>query len=170
MTIHPFQFDTLVWDWPIALYLLCWALPPGWCWWHSACNPLYPGRNAAGLRRAAIGAPVMVSAGLLVLVFHLTHPLSFWYVMVFYNPHSVMSLGVMLFQLFFRRWHCGGCGLATCGCMNARSIARAWGERAVMRLLARPGSGWRIITAGITPCWVCWRYCWGFIPAFCSLR
>ncbi|SEL71602.1 protein NrfD [Kosakonia sacchari] len=102
MTTHPFQFDTLVWDWPIALYLFVLGIASGLVLVALGLQRVLPPAQRRWFAwRAAIGAPLMVAVGLTVLVFHLTHPLSFWYVMVFYNPHSVMSLGVMLFQLFF---------------------------------------------------------------------
>lgn len=100
--MHPFQFDTLVWDWPIALYLFVLGIASGLVLVTLGLQRHLPGEQRRWFAwRAAVGAPLMVIAGLTVLVFHLTHPLSFWYVMVFYNPHSVMSLGVMLFQLYF---------------------------------------------------------------------
>lgn len=102
MINNAFHFDTLVWDWPIALYLFVLGIASGLVLITLGLRQYLP----AGEQRwfqgcAAIGAPLMVSGGLLVLVFHLTRPLYFWYVMIYYNPHSVMSLGVMLFQIFF---------------------------------------------------------------------
>ncbi len=38
--------------------------------------------------------------GLLILVFHLTRPWTFWKLMFHYSFTSVMSMGVMLFQLY----------------------------------------------------------------------
>lgn len=140
MTIHPFQFDTLVWDWPIALYLFVLGIASGLVLVALSLQPALPGPQRRWFAwRAAIGAPVMVSAGLLVLVFHLTHPLSFWYVMVFYNPHSVMSLGVMLFQLFFLALALWWLRLGYVWLHGRAQRSSRVGERAVMRLLARLG-------------------------------
>lgn len=102
MINNAFHFDTLVWDWPIALYLFVLGIASGLVLITLGLRQYLPEADQQWFQRcAAIGAPLMVSGGLLVLVFHLTRPLFFWYVMVFYNLHSVMSLGVMLFQIFF---------------------------------------------------------------------
>ncbi|MGQ7191445.1 NrfD/PsrC family molybdoenzyme membrane anchor subunit, partial [Escherichia sp. HC-CC] len=44
--------------------------------------------------------PGAVILGLLILVFHLTRPWTFWKLMFHYSFTSVMSMGVMLFQLY----------------------------------------------------------------------
>ncbi len=36
--------------------------------------------------------------GMICLVFDLTKPLDFWKILIFYNPTSVMSVGVMAFS------------------------------------------------------------------------
>lgn len=52
------------------------------------------------IRATAILAPMGIIVGLLILVFHLTKPLEFWKIMIYYNPTSVMSMGVILFQVY----------------------------------------------------------------------
>jgi protein NrfD len=45
-------------------------------------------------------APFGIITGLLILVFHLTKPMAFWKIMIYFNPTSVMSMGVILFQVY----------------------------------------------------------------------
>ncbi len=52
------------------------------------------------LRTTLIVGPGAVILGLLILVFHLTRPWTFWKLMFHYSFTSVMSMGVMLFQLY----------------------------------------------------------------------
>lgn len=101
---NAFTFDTLVWDWPIAVYLLLVGISAGMVTLSMLlrhCVPSeYHGSNRL-IKATAIVAPLAVILGLAILIFHLTQPLTFWYLMVFYNPTSIMSLGVMLFQVYF---------------------------------------------------------------------
>ncbi len=103
---HALHFDSLVWHWPIAVYLfvlgissgaMCLALVIKWklsAQESAAKNPL--------IIAAAILVPSMVILGLLILIVDLTKPLDFWKV-IFYqfaNPKSVMGRGVTLFLLY----------------------------------------------------------------------
>lgn len=101
---NAFTFDTLVWDWPIAVYLLLVGISAGMVTLSMLLRRYVPseyhGSNRL-IKAAAIVAPLAVILGLAILIFHLTQPLTFWYLMVFYNPTSIMSLGVMLFQVYF---------------------------------------------------------------------
>ncbi|MEQ9877197.1 cytochrome c nitrite reductase subunit NrfD [Pectobacterium aroidearum] len=101
---NAFTSDTLVWDWPIAVYLLLVGISAGMVTLSMLlrhCVPSeYHGSNRL-IKATAIVAPLAVILGLAILIFHLTQPLTFWYLMVFYNPTSIMSLGVMLFQVYF---------------------------------------------------------------------
>ncbi|MDO6498518.1 cytochrome c nitrite reductase subunit NrfD [Photobacterium sanguinicancri] len=98
-----FYFDSLVWDWIIAIYLFLAGMSAG-----AVMISIYLKRkviqghpSANGIIKAtAILAPFGIIVGLLILVFHLTKPWSFWKIMIFYNPTSVMSMGVMLFQVY----------------------------------------------------------------------
>nr|WP_113869536.1 cytochrome c nitrite reductase subunit NrfD [Brenneria salicis]NMN92619.1 protein NrfD [Brenneria salicis ATCC 15712 = DSM 30166]RBP57524.1 respiratory nitrite reductase-specific menaquinol--cytochrome-c reductase complex subunit NrfD [Brenneria salicis ATCC 15712 = DSM 30166]RLM28677.1 cytochrome c nitrite reductase subunit NrfD [Brenneria salicis ATCC 15712 = DSM 30166] len=99
-----FQFDTLVWDWPIAIYLLLVGISAGMVSLSILIKYYIPAEYNGGnivIKSTAIVAPLSVIIGLVILIFHLTRPLAFWYLMVFYNPMSIMSLGVMLFQAYF---------------------------------------------------------------------
>ncbi|MFJ5355710.1 cytochrome c nitrite reductase subunit NrfD [Pectobacterium sp. CHL-2024] len=101
---NAFTFDTLVWDWPIAVYLLLVGISAGMVSLSMLLRHYVPseyrGSNCV-IKATAIVAPLAVILGLVILIFHLTRPLTFWYLMVFYNPTSIMSLGVMLFQVYF---------------------------------------------------------------------
>ena len=98
-----FHFDSLVWDWIIALYLFLAGMSAG-----ATMISIYLKRRVIEgdasqngiIRATAIIAPLGIILGLLILVFHLTKPLSFWKIMLFYNPSSVMSMGVILFQVY----------------------------------------------------------------------
>ncbi|WP_315707947.1 NrfD/PsrC family molybdoenzyme membrane anchor subunit [Brenneria uluponensis] len=97
-----FHFNTLVWDWPIAIYLFVLGISSGIVLIAiTAKNYLPTTGRLLFSRYAAVIAPMMVILGLSILIFHLTQPYDFWYVMIFYNHTSVMSLGVILFQIYF---------------------------------------------------------------------
>ncbi|WP_413738359.1 cytochrome c nitrite reductase subunit NrfD [Sodalis sp. RH21] len=98
-----FHFDTLVWDWPIAIYLLLIGISSGMVIIAVVLKRQILVGNAGSdgiIKATIIIAPLTVILGLVILIFHLARPWTFWYLMVFYNPHSVMSLGVMLFQIY----------------------------------------------------------------------
>ncbi|WP_350317107.1 cytochrome c nitrite reductase subunit NrfD [Pectobacterium aroidearum] len=101
---NAFTFDTLVWDWPIAVYLLLVGISAGMVTLSMLLRRYVPSEYHGSnrfIKATAIVAPLAVILGLAILIFHLTQPLTFWYLMVFYNPTSIMSLGVMLFQVYF---------------------------------------------------------------------
>lgn len=98
-----FNFDSLVWDWIIAIYLFLAGMSAG-----AVMISIYlkrkviegdPAHNGI-IKATAILAPFGIIAGLTILIFHLTKPLSFWKIMIFFNPTSVMSMGVILFQVY----------------------------------------------------------------------
>lgn len=101
---NAFHFTTLVWDWPIAIYLLLVGISAGMVTLSILIRHYVPDEYGGGntiIKSTAVVAPLAVIAGLVILIFHLTRPTTFWYLMVFYNPGSIMSLGVMLFQIYF---------------------------------------------------------------------
>ncbi|PWC20471.1 cytochrome c nitrite reductase subunit NrfD [Brenneria roseae subsp. roseae] len=101
---NAFQFDSLVWDWPIAIYLLLVGISAGMVSLSILIRYYVPAEYSGSnivIKSTAIVAPLAVILGLVILIFHLTRPMTFWYLMVFYNPTSIMSLGVMLFQVYF---------------------------------------------------------------------
>ncbi len=98
-----FHFETLVWDWPIAIYLLLIGISSGMVIIAVLLKRQILVADAANdsvIKATAIIAPLAVILGLVILIFHLARSWTFWYLMVYYNPHSVMSLGVMLFQVY----------------------------------------------------------------------
>ncbi|MBK5143843.1 cytochrome c nitrite reductase subunit NrfD [Budviciaceae bacterium BWR-B9] len=98
-----FHFESLVWDWPIAIYLFLIGVSAGMATIAVFLKRrvLADGASRDGIIKAtAIIAPLTVIVGLVILIFHLTRPWTFWYLMIFYSPTSVMSMGVMLFQVY----------------------------------------------------------------------
>ncbi|MEZ9081918.1 cytochrome c nitrite reductase subunit NrfD [Vibrio harveyi] len=98
-----FHFDSLVWDWIIAIYLFLAGMSAG-----AVMITLYLKRkviegdpaNNGIMKAMAWLAPFGIISGLVILIFHLTKPLEFWKIMIYYNPTSVMSMGVILFQVY----------------------------------------------------------------------
>ncbi|NDL63276.1 cytochrome c nitrite reductase subunit NrfD [Acerihabitans arboris] len=100
---NAFHFATLVWDWPIAIYLLLVGISSGMVIIAVLLKRRIPPAEVADdiiIRAATVIAPLAVMLGLAILIFHLARPWTFWYLMIYYNPRSVMSLGVMLFQVY----------------------------------------------------------------------
>lgn len=99
----PFHFDSLVWDWSIAIYLFLLGISAGMVTLAIFVKRRLPAEQVAQnsiLKATALIAPLSVVIGLLILIIHLTRPWTFWKLMFNYNITSVMSLGVMLFQLY----------------------------------------------------------------------
>jgi len=97
------HFATLVWDWPIAIYLLLIGISSGMVILAVLLKRQILLVNAADdsvIQATTLIAPLAVVMGLVILIFHLARPWTFWYLLVYYNPRSVMSLGVMLFQIY----------------------------------------------------------------------
>ncbi len=98
-----FHFDSLVWDWIIGIYLFLAGMSAG-----AVMISIYLKRKVIegdpadnGIIKAmAWLAPFGIIAGLTILIFHLTKPLSFWKILIYFNPTSVMSMGVILFQVY----------------------------------------------------------------------
>ncbi|EGU0149362.1 cytochrome c nitrite reductase subunit NrfD [Vibrio parahaemolyticus] len=98
-----FLFDSLVWDWIIAIYLFLAGMSAG-----AVMISIYLKRkviegdpaNNGIMKAMAWLAPFGIISGLVILIFHLTKPLQFWKIMIYYNPTSVMSMGVVLFQVY----------------------------------------------------------------------
>lgn len=98
-----FHFESLVWDWPIAIYLFLIGISAGLVTLAVLLRRFYPqagGADSTLLRTTLIVGPGAVILGLLILVFHLTRPWTFWKLMFHYSFTSVMSMGVMLFQFY----------------------------------------------------------------------
>ena len=98
-----FHFESLVWDWPIAIYLFLIGISAGLVTLAILLRRFPPeagGSDSTLLRTTLVLGPGAIILGLLILVFHLTRPWTFWKLMFHYSFTSVMSMGVMLFQLY----------------------------------------------------------------------
>lgn len=90
--------EGVAWPWPIAVYLFLAGISGG------ALGVVLTMAKLRGTSRA--DSPILKSAvlialatillGMVCLVLDLTDPLFFWRILVFYNPTSVMSVGVMM--------------------------------------------------------------------------
>lgn len=86
-----------------AIYLFLIGISAGLVTLVVLLRRFYPqagGADSTLLRTTLIVGPGAVILGLLILVFHLTRPWTFWKLMFHYSFTSVMSMGVMLFQLY----------------------------------------------------------------------
>ncbi|MCY9847604.1 cytochrome c nitrite reductase subunit NrfD [Pectobacterium jejuense] len=98
-----FHFASLVWDWPIAIYLFLVGISAGLVTLSALLRRYHPEQATADstlMRTTLILAPCTIILGLLILIFHLTRPWTFWKLMFHYSFTSVMSVGVMLFQVY----------------------------------------------------------------------
>ena len=99
----PFQTPNLVWDSTIAIYLFLLGISSGAVQLAIAYRNSFkikkPSENWM-IRSAAILGTIPTLVGLTLLIFHLTKPWTFWKLMFNYNGTSVMSMGVMLFQVY----------------------------------------------------------------------
>lgn len=108
--MSPFHFDSLIWHWPIAIYLFLAGVSAGAICFAVLLKQFKLGDDAykSGFVQAAcLIAPLAVFAGLGILVVDLTKPFDFWKILVFYNPTSVMSVGVavlMIYQVALFAW------------------------------------------------------------------
>ncbi|MCP4323554.1 MAG: cytochrome c nitrite reductase subunit NrfD [Alteromonadales bacterium] len=101
--IEAFSGGAVVWDWIIAVYLFLAGMSAG-----MVMIAIYLKRKVIEGRAAdngifkatAILAPFGIIAGLTILIFHLTKPLAFWKIMIYVNTTSIMSMGVILFNVY----------------------------------------------------------------------
>ncbi|MDO4937278.1 MAG: polysulfide reductase NrfD [Sutterellaceae bacterium] len=93
--------EGVAWPWPIAVYLFLAGISGGAL--AIACLiRLYRKEKTITplFASASVIAFVTIALGMVCLVADLTNPLFFWRILVFYNPTSVMSLGVMALLFF----------------------------------------------------------------------
>ncbi|MDH2924494.1 respiratory nitrite reductase-specific menaquinol--cytochrome-c reductase complex subunit NrfD [Nicoletella semolina] len=99
----PFQTPNLVWDSTIAIYLFLLGVASGTTilalLYKRSRKLINPSENWI-IRSTAIIAPSAVIIGLTLLIFHLTRPWTFWFLMFNYQFNSVMSMGVLMFQVY----------------------------------------------------------------------
>ena len=100
----PFHFPSLVWGESIAIYLFLLGISAG----ATTLSVLLKRKGLAGadpaqnniIRCNAFLAPITIMSGLILLIFHLARPWTFWFLMFNYSSTSIMSAGVMGFQLY----------------------------------------------------------------------
>jgi len=85
---------------PIAIYLFLLGISAGATTLSVLLRRQGAGSESGIIKATAILAPVSVVLGLLILIFHLARPWTFWKLMFHYQFDSVMSMGVMLFQVY----------------------------------------------------------------------
>ncbi|WP_044469716.1 cytochrome c nitrite reductase subunit NrfD [Mannheimia massilioguelmaensis] len=99
----PFHTPDLVWDSSIAIYLFLLGISSGAVQLAIAyrrSNKLEKPSQNWIIRSAAVLGTVPTLIGLTLLIFHLARPWTFWKLMFNYQFNSVMSMGVMLFQVY----------------------------------------------------------------------
>jgi polysulfide reductase chain C len=89
------QYDRIVWGWLIAVYLFIAGLSAG-----ALLASIFARGNSKRsdgfVKAGAIIAPVFIAIGLVLLIFDLSKPFSFYLLMFYYQLTSVMSIGVIL--------------------------------------------------------------------------
>lgn len=99
------QYDPVVWNWVIAVYLFLAGLSAGsiliglWLKWTDK-TPYDTAGEKPILKSAALIAPVIICVGLACLVLDLTKPFHFWVILIKYNFSSVMALGVIALLIY----------------------------------------------------------------------
>jgi protein NrfD len=93
--------SSVAWPWPIAVYLFLAGISGGAVAIAIALN-LFRGTHADTpvMKAATVVGFVTIVLGMVCLVLDLTNPFMFWRILIYYNPSSVMSIGVM-FLLFY---------------------------------------------------------------------
>ena len=98
-----FHTPNLVWDSTIAIYLFLLGISSGAVQLAIAYRRSHrlekPSENWV-IRSALFLGTVPTLVGLTLLIFHLARPWTFWKLMFNYQFNSVMSMGVMLFQVY----------------------------------------------------------------------
>lgn len=90
--------EGVAWPWPIAVYLFLAGISGGSLGVILSMMKLRgtSHEDSPLLKSASLIALVTILLGMVCLVLDLTNPLFFWRILVFYNPTSVMSVGVMM--------------------------------------------------------------------------
>jgi len=91
----------VAWPWPIAVYLFLAGISGG-AVAIAICMNIIRGSHAdtPSMKAATIVGFVTIVLGMVCLVLDLTNPLLFWRILVYYNPTSVMSIGVMVLLFY----------------------------------------------------------------------
>ena len=93
--------ESVAWPWPIAVYLFLAGISGG-AFASAAMVRIFGKQKEITplFKSASLIALVTILLGMICLVFDLTKPLDFWKILIFYNPTSVMSVGVMALLVF----------------------------------------------------------------------
>lgn len=88
--------EGVAWPWPIAVYLFLAGISGG-AVAVAICMNLCRGvhLDTPIMKSASLIGFVTIVLGMICLVLDLTNPLVFWRILIYYNPTSVMSIGVM---------------------------------------------------------------------------
>ncbi|GAB1825812.1 MAG: polysulfide reductase NrfD [Burkholderiales bacterium] len=93
--------EGIAWPWPIAVYLFLAGISGGAVAVALMLNFFKHKSDVTPiLKSASIIGLATILLGMLCLVLDLTNPLYFWRILVYYNPTSVMSIGVMLLLFY----------------------------------------------------------------------
>lgn len=91
----------VVWPWPIAVYLGLAGMSGGAFIAAAMCRLVMGQKEISPLyKSASLISLVTILLGMVCLIFDLTKMLHFWKILIFYNPTSVMSIGVMGLLVF----------------------------------------------------------------------
>lgn len=99
------QYDPVVWNWMIAVYLFMAGLSAGSVMvaiglrWYKQSRGL-PVDSLPVIKASAWIAPLAICAGMALLVFDLTKPFDFYLILINYNFSSVMAWGVLVLLLY----------------------------------------------------------------------
>lgn len=99
------QYDVINWPWPIAIYLFLAGISAGsiivalLVKWNKHENDIESIWDAV-VKAGAIISPLTIVLGLLLLIIDLGKPFSFYWLLISYNPLSVMSLGVLALFIY----------------------------------------------------------------------
>lgn len=100
----PFHFPSLVWGGSIAIYLFLLGISAGGTtmviWLKKSAKTQDPNSLHLMMKTNAWLAPITMIVGLVLLIFHLARPWTFWKLMFHYSATSIMSFGVGLFQVY----------------------------------------------------------------------
>lgn len=99
------QYEAIAWSWEIAVYLFLAGLSSGstiiglLVKWNRHERNTYSIWDAM-IKSGAITAPVSIFLGLMLLIFDLGKPFSFYWLFLSYNFNSVMTLGVLFLLIY----------------------------------------------------------------------
>lgn len=146
--------ESVAWPWPIAVYLFLAGISGG-AFASAALVRIFRKQREITplLKSASFLALGTILLGMICLVFDLTKPLDFWKILIFYNPASVMSIGVMALLVYIPVMF-----LVSLVCLGdfagiAKAIAETWIEK-LIGLLRRflPVLVWIGLVMALTVC------------------